>query len=279
MKTLGEIIKASWEYVQKKGSSHTRHEVEELIAFTLGKKRLDLYLNFDKPLNEEELTKVRAKLVRLAANEPLQYIEGKVQFYGCTIAVDPRVLIPRQETELLIDKVVKEIKSTAYQGKTLWDVCTGSGYIGIAIKKALPELTVTLSDISEDALTVAKSNSLLNNVDVELIQGDLLKPFGTKKADFIVCNPPYIAEGEYATLSPHVRDFEPKQALVPGKSGLECYERLITELTSHTNPGATVWFEIGSTQAEAICAMITGFKQVQVEKDLAGMDRFIKFKV
>lgn len=276
MKTLGEILKLSCEYIRQKGSSHTRHEVEELIAHTLNKKRLDLYLNFDKPLTEDELVKVRKNLTRLAKNEPLQYIEGKVQFYDCTIQVDPRVLIPRPETELLVDRIVKHIRLHPYGNKVLWDICTGSGCIGIAIKRALPELAVTLSDISEQALAVARANSHLNDVVVDLLQGDLLVPFSGKKADFIVCNPPYITEGEYAGLEAHVTGFEPKHALVSGSTGLECYQKLISHLNSVCNPGATVWFEIGSEQGQALVEMLAKFKDVQVIKDLSGKDRFVE---
>ncbi len=279
MKPLGEILKLSYEYIVKKGSTHTRHEVEELIAYTLGKKRLDLYLNFDKPLNEDELVKVRKNLSRLAANEPLQYIEGRVNFYDCTLLVDPRVLIPRPETELLVDRIVKQIRQNPYSSKVLWDVCTGSGCIGIAIKKALPELEVVLSDLSADALTVAKANCQSNDVAVNVLQGDLLDPFAGKKADFIVCNPPYITEGEFSSLAAHVCDFEPKQALVSGNSGLECYERFIQQLPSFCNQGATVWFEIGSSQGSALVSKLSNFINVQVIQDMSHNDRFVEFRI
>jgi release factor glutamine methyltransferase len=269
MKTLGEILKLSTEYIRQKGSSHTRREVEELIAFTLGKKRLDLYLNFDKPLNENELGLIRKNIARLGANEPLQYIEGAVQFYGCEIMVDRRVLIPRPETELLVDSIVKEIRLHPYDNKELWDVCTGSGCIGIAIKKALPALRVVLSDLSQDALDVARMNAKHNGVELEFLQGDLLKPFGNRKADFIVCNPPYIREDEYAGLDPHVQSFEPKCALVSGKTGLECYERLKKELPK----GATVWLEIGHSQGESLREIWGGG---EVFQDLSGSDRFFR---
>lgn len=265
MKTLGQILKLSYEYISKKSSSHTRHEVEELIAFTLGKKRLDLYMNFDKPLNDDELDRIRKNITRLAANEPLQYIEGSVQFYNCTIKVDKRALIPRPETELLVDHIVKTIGKEAHG--ELWDICTGSGCIGIALKKAIPGLTVTLSDISADALALAQENARLNNVEVQTVQGDLLEPLKDQKADYIVCNPPYISEEDYSRLDAHVRDYEPKLALVPGKTGLECYNRLLPSLP----PGATVWLEIGSNQG-------LHFPQGKILKDLSGHDRFVEIR-
>lgn len=275
MKTLQEIVKLSCDYIRQKSSSHTRREVEELIAFSLGKKRLDLYLNFDKPLSEQELALIRKNLTRLAQNEPLQYIEGSVDFYGCKIAVDKRVLIPRPETELLVERIVKEIKPNT----VLWDICTGSGCIGIAVKKAHPSVSVVLSDLSQDALDVAKKNAELNNVDVECIQGDLLEPFKGKKADYIVSNPPYIAESEYVALDAHVKHFEPKLALVSGQSGLECYVRMIAGLKAVCNPGAVIWFEIGHTQADAIIALLEAFSDPKIIQDFSGKSRFIQFKL
>lgn len=264
MKTLGQILKLSYEYISKKSSSHSRHEVDELIAHCLGKKRLDLYLNFDKPLNEVELDLIRKNLTRLAANEPLQYIEGTVQFYGCTIKVDKRVLIPRPETELLVDHIAKTIGPDS--DKTLWDICTGSGCIGIALKRAIPGLKVTLSDISKDALDLARENAALNGVEVTLVQGDLLEPFKGQKTDYIVCNPPYISEAEYGSLEPHVRDYEPKLALVGGKTGLECYDRLIPAIS----PGTSVWLEIGALQG-------AHFPDAKIIQDLSHQDRFVEF--
>ncbi len=272
MKSLGEILKLSCEYLRTKNSIHSRREVEELIAFTLNKKRLDLYMNFDKPLNEEELARIRKNLARLAANEPLQYIEGQVEFFGCTIHVAKGVLIPRPETELLVEHIIKTLKGKSLAGNTLWDICTGSGCIGIALKKALPELTVTLSDISPEALAIAKKNAEANGVDVEIVQGDLFAPFAGKKADVIVSNPPYISEGEYEGLEPHVKNYEPKGALVSGKTGLELLERLIKEAPSHIKAGGYLWLEMGSTQG---CLLSNHGK---VLKDLSGNDRFLEIQ-
>lgn len=279
MKSLGEILKLSCDYIQSKGSSHSKREVEELIAHTLNKKRLDLYLNFDKPLTEPELVLVRKNLTRLAKNEPLQYIEGQVSFYDCTIQVDPRVLIPRPETELLVETIVKQIRLQPYDNKVLWDICTGSGCIGIAIKKALGTLAVTLSDISSDALALAKVNAEQNQVTVDFVQGDLAEPFRGKRADFIVCNPPYITEDEFIGLEAHVTCFEPKLALVSGQTGLECYERLIKALPSICNPGAVIWFEIGHTQKEPLLAMLSHLKEPKALQDYSGKDRFITFQI
>ena len=272
MKTLGQILKLSCEYIENKNSSHTKRAVEELLAHTLGFKRLDLFLNFEKPLTEDELVRIRQNVSRLAQNEPLQYIEEFVDFYGCKIHVDKRVLIPRPETEILVDKILSEIPQKA----KLWDVCTGSGCIGIALKKAKPSLQVTLSDISQNALVVARNNAEINNVEIDTLQGDMLDPFVGQTADYIICNPPYISEVEYETLQPHVRQFEPKQALVSGKTGLECYERLIIKLSEVIHPGSVLWLEIGHEQGKALTSLFSSIGHVQVLKDLSESDRFIR---
>jgi release factor glutamine methyltransferase len=277
-KTVGEVIKLSCEYIRSKGSSHGRREVEECIASTQGYKRLDLYLNFDKPLEENELVTIRKRIARLALEEPLQYIEGHVHFYGCKIAVDPRVLIPRPETELLVDLIVRSLKGIDLTNKVLWDICTGSGCIGIALKKALPDLTVCLSDISEEALKCAHENALANEVRVTCHLGDLFGPFKGKRADIIVCNPPYVTEAEHETLEAPVKNFEPKLALVSGKSGLECYERIAKEAHHFMNHGARAFLELGAGQAERVSSLLSSYTNVKTTKDLSGIDRFIEFQ-
>lgn len=279
MKTVSQIIKLSCEYLLSKGSRHSRRDVEELIASTLGLKRLDLYLNFDKPLVEHELAKIRQNLQRLATNEPLQYIEGTATFHDCTIKVDKRVLIPRPETEQLASIIIKRLQDQEHAGKALWDICTGSGCLGIAIKKNCPDLRVTVSDVSIDALQVAQENINFNGVDISCFQGDLLSPFEGLQADFVVSNPPYVAEHEFRFLDPNVRDFEPKLALVSGKTGLECYERFAHQLKSFVKPQGIVWFEVGMGQAKRISSLLSSYANVTIIKDFAGIERFIEFQI
>lgn len=247
MKTLGEVLKLTTDFLQE------RRLAEEAIAYALGCKRLDLYMQFDKPLQEIELAHIRDIVKRCKKHEPIEYIAGEVDFFGCKLSVDSRVLIPRPETEIMTALIAKKVK----QGK-LWDLCTGSGCIGIALKKANPALDVTLSDISADALIVASSNAQRNGVAVRCLQGDLLAPFGNEKADCIVCNPPYISEAEWTTLSLSVKDFEPKRALLGGVDGLLFYKRLAAVLPQYLNPGAQVFFEIGASQGEAVKQLFPG---------------------
>jgi release factor glutamine methyltransferase len=273
MKTLGQVLKLSCEYIQSKNISQGRLEVELLIAHLLGLKRLDLYLKFDQPLDDHELEAIRKGLSRLARGEPLAYIEGEVFFYNCRIRVDKRVLIPRPETELMVEHIIKSLPADS---KTILDVCTGSGCIGIAIKKALPNLTVVLSDISEDALCLAKENAKINGVDVTTVQGDLLEPFTDKQIDFIVCNPPYIRENDFHGLDEHVKDFEPKGALVSGLSGFECYEKLAKTVPTH----AVCWLEVGAGQAEHVATLFqdAGFTSIKTFYDFSKHARFLEIR-
>ncbi len=258
MKTIGEVIKLSGDFLK------SRRDAEEIIAHVLQMKRLDLYLQFDKPVIEKELVCIREMLKRCAKHEPLEYVIGEVEFYGCKIRVDRRVLIPRPETEILVYKIAKIAKKGI-----LWDVCTGSGCIGIALKKANPDLQVTLSDISPEALSVTAENAKLNGVDVRILQGDLLEPFKGQKCDFLVCNPPYITEEEYEQLDPSVKNFEPKLALV---GGLKFYERLKKVLPAHFNLGGCAFFEISAHQAAHLQSL---FPMGHIDPDWAGHPRYL----
>lgn len=266
MKSIGEILKLSHEFLRDKKVYHPRRGAEEIIGHVLHLKKMDLYLQFDKPVIDQELTLIRELLKRRSKGEPLEYVLGEIEFFGCRIQIDQRVLIPRSETEILTEIVSKRV----HKG-VLWDICAGSGCIGIALKKRHPELQITLSDISTHALQMAAQNAKLNGVEVATLQGDLLEPFQGQKADCVVCNPPYISLDEYRELDPCVRDFEPKLALVGGSKGTEFYERLKEELPPHLNPGAQVFFEIGFRQGEAIQKL---FPAGEVYADWAGLSRF-----
>lgn len=281
MKTILEIITLSADYLQKKGIPNFRRQAEDLVADALGMKRLDLYLHFDQPLTNEEMDRCRQFLQRRALREPQQYIKGSVDFFDCTISVNTNVLIPRQETEILVDTIAKSIKDEQIEGKTLLDLCCGSGCIGISLKKRFPELTVILSDLSADALAVAKENAKNNAVEVEFLQGDLLAPLANKKIDFVVCNPPYLTVKEFVESEPEVQLYEPREALVGGESGLEFYQRLAEGLKNHLSCGAKVWLELGSTQGEAVKKIFESEKWTKssVEKDWAGHDRFFFLEI
>lgn len=280
MRTLFEIVKLSADYLASKGVQDARREAEWAIADVLQIPRIQLYLDFDRPLNGEEVEMLRHVIARRGEGEPLAYIRGKCEFYGCILKVTRDVLIPRSETEILVDRVAKTLREVSVNGKRLLDLCTGSGCIGLALKKHFPELSVYLSDLSEKALLIAKENAGLNQLSVHFLHSDLFTALQGKKFHFIVCNPPYIAEQEHKALEKEVH-FEPPLALVGGSSGLEFYERLANELPSHLASQGAVWLEIGASQGASILSLFSNkcWKKRELLKDWAGHDRFISLEI
>ena len=276
MKTLGDVLTLTADFLKDKQLPRARRTAEEMVAHSLKIKRLDLYMQFDRPVLESELEILRPMLKRAAKGEPVEYITGEVSFYHCAIKVTPHVLIPRPETEILVDQACRLLKAEQKPGLHAWDVCTGSGCIGIAVKKACPDLTMALSDRSAEALQVAQENAEKNGVEVELRCGDLLEPFCGSKADVVFCNPPYVSDKEFIELGRSVKDFEPKEALCGGADGGDFYRRLSAELPALLNPGAKVFLEIGNQQGELLKALFSGkeWKTARLEKDWSGHDRF-----
>lgn len=274
MKSIGEVLKLSAQYLQDKKIEYPRRTSERLLSHLLKCKRMDLYMRFDAPLVEEELLQLRQWLKRASSGEPLEYITGEVLFFGSMIKTDKRALIPRVETELLVERIAKNIQNQ----KVLWDVCTGSGCIGISIKKKFPDLEVVLSDISPDAISLAKENA--KNVDVQILEGDLFHPFSGKKADLIVCNPPYVSTKEFLELDVSVRDFEPKTALVGGEEGLDFYKRLALDVHDYLESGGHLYLEIGFSQGKKVQEIFESslWKKTELIQDLSGKDRFFSLE-
>lgn len=273
MKTLGEILKLSTVYLEERGVGRARRQAEELLSHILHKPRIELYMEYDRILQEDELIPYRAAIKRKGQGEPWQYIVGEVTFLGCLIEVNPSVLIPRQETEILVSKILDEHPQDSLEA---WDLCCGSGCIGIALKKNRPSWKVTLSDLSSKALDVAQKNCQKNEVEVSFLEGDLLLPFEGLKADLVVCNPPYVKESEFLSLEKEVRDFEPKEALVGGKEGIEPYKRLAQLLPAYLNPGAKVFLELGAGMGDCVLKLFSesGWKNGRITPDWSGHDRF-----
>ena len=276
MKTIGELLSLSANFLETKNIPQPRRDAEELLSRALSLQRLDLYLQYDRPVEEEELTLFRKWILRKAKGEPVEYILGQTEFYRCKIELGPSTLIPRPETEILVDSIAKKLQKIDVTGHVLWDLCTGSGCIGIALKKHFPSLKVVLSDVSSEALVLAGKNARQNDVEVEIRQGDLLAPFMGEKANYITCNPPYISEKEYLNLAPSVLHFEPKAALVAGQTGFEFYERLARELPTYLDSKGQAFFEIGSTQGAGMKKVFSMYPwlQMTLNQDWAGLDRF-----
>lgn len=277
MKNIAEILKLSSDYLKEKGVESPRLQVEELLAHILKMKRLDLYLQFDRPLVEEELHFLREWLKRRAQGEPLEYILGEVEFYNCRIKINSSVLIPRPETEILVHKILEQ---NAQESLEVWDICCGSGCVGIALKKARPHWNITLSDISKEALLVAQENARLNDVSLHFLEGDLLTPFEGKKANLVICNPPYVTEEQYLTLGREVRLFEPKIALVAGRTGFEFYEKLALHLPTFLKENAKLYLEIGTGMGEGVKKIFSTekWRDLRVEEDWSGHTRYFFLK-
>jgi release factor glutamine methyltransferase len=271
MKTVADILKISTEFLAQKGIVSPRRQVEELLSHVLKIPRIEIYMQFDRPIIDAELDQLRAYLKLSAQKMPWQYIIGEVHFLGCTIEVTQDVLIPRLETEILADMVIKELPQRPV---VVWDICCGSGYLGVVIKKKRPDCTVVLSDLSPKAVEVAKRNAVRNEVDVDIRIGDLCSPFQGEKADIVVCNPPYVTEEEYSKLEPEVRDWEPKMALVG-----DLYERLAQELPPLLNPNSMIYLEMGTGMGNKLKTLFSHLGPVEILKDWAGHDRFLKSKI
>jgi release factor glutamine methyltransferase len=228
----------------------------------------------DFSLSESEEKEVEALYARVLLGEPIEYVLGRVVTKDLTLFVDQSVLIPRVETEILIEHALERMDLREAQ---VLDLCAGSGILGLSIKKRKPSFSVTLVDISFEALAVAKRNGESNGLEVEYILGNLLDPLRGRVFDYVLCNPPYVSEEEYKYLDKGVKDFEPKLALVGGEDGLFFYKRLAKELPFYLSSKGKVFFEIGASQGNAVSEIFStaGWKHVEVKKDLAGLDRFV----
>lgn len=272
------MLEYIFQIFRKAGMSDPKREAEDLLSDLLGCSRSQLLSLESRLLSDQEQKKAFEWVDRRLKGEPLAYIVGKVQFYDCTIEVNSDVLIPRPETEILVDRIVSFFKGQSHSLKerVLLDLCCGSGCIGIAIKKALPELSVCLSDCSEKAIAVAARNAKRNEVEVTCFLGDLFSPLKEKKIDYFVCNPPYISDNEYLTLDREVKEYEPRLALVSGNTGLEFYEKIAHNLPHYLVPQGRGWLEIGYRQGPAIQNLFQGspWKNIRFENDWAGHHRF-----
>lgn len=278
MKTVGEVFHLSVQYLDQKKISRSKFLVQEILCHFLKIDKISLFMAFDKPLHEDELGVIRSGLAMLAQGKPFEQIVGTVSFFGCDIAVTSDVLIPRPETEILMDIISKDLSENI---SVAWDVCSGSGCIGVSLKKKFPSLNVTISDLCPKALSVAKSNAHRNRVTVEAKLGDLLTPFYGQMADLIICNPPYISSCEYEALDRSVTKYEPRMALVGGENGDEFYQRLAQELPGHLNPRGKVYFEIGFSQGKRLLELFSApiWKKKQLINDWSGHNRFFFLEI
>jgi len=279
MPTVLELINLSSDYLKNKGIESARINAELLLAKVLNCKRLDLYLAFDRPLVENELTVYRDFIKRRSKNEPLQYIVGSVEFYGLEFIVNSSVLIPRPETEILVETIVNENKDRA--NLKILDVGTGSGIIAICLAKFLVNAELTAVDSTAESLVVAKENAVTNCVDdkIKFIQQDINADSLQLGNDFdiVVSNPPYISNEEYAKLQPELRVYEPKTALTDNSDGFSFYKSITRKANELLKKNGKIYFEVGQGQYQQVQDILTieNFNNINVFKDYLNIERVV----
>jgi len=279
MLTVLESLKLSAEYLEKKGIESPRLNAELLLADILKCKRLDLYLKYDQPLNEDELNKYREYLSRRGKNEPLQYIIGKADFFGLEFKVNPSVLIPRPETEILVDTIINLEKQK--NDLIILDIGTGSGNIAISLALNLPQSKIIALDISKEALSVAKENAEIYNASnqIEFVRKNILDEFSLNDLmfDVIVSNPPYVGIQDYKNLQKEIVEYEPRIAVTDDEDGLKFFRKIIHLSIKHLKHHGKLFFEIGMGQSNVVYDMMknSGLYDIQIIKDYQNIDRVI----
>ena len=273
--TIRKVLDWTRGHFDKQDIDDPRLTSEILLGHVLSLARVKLYMDLDRPLSKEELATYRGLIQRRIAGEPTQYLVGSKEFYGRRFFVDARVLIPRSETELLVEAVLHDVKKDA--PSRVLDVCTGSGCIAVTIAAERPQASVWATDLMANALEVAKANAEKHQVDarVTFFQGDLLAPLppGTQ-FDVIVSNPPYVKTGDLKTLQREVQR-EPKEALDGGPAGVTLIARVVTDALPRLRPGGLLAMEIGEDEGTAVKELLVraGYHDVKIEKDLARHER------
>jgi len=279
MITVLESIKLATEYLNKKGIESGRANAEFLLADIINCKRLDLYLLFDRPLTDEELQRFRDLLKRRGMFEPLQYILGKVEFFGIELKVTPDVLIPRPETELLVENVLHQLSKENKQ--EILDIGCGCGNIPIALSLNNEQIAVTGTDINERVLKVANENAEKNNVmsKIKFIHHDILKDEMSifPMFDLVISNPPYVSKENYSTLQREILEFEPRIAVTDEGDGYTFYRAISEKVSKKLKPKGKLFFEVAEGQSDTVKKIMeeNNFINIIVKKDYQNIDRIV----
>lgn len=279
MITVLESINLSTQYLSQKGIESPRINAELLLANILCCKRLDLYLSFERPLSEAEMQKYREHIKRRGNFEPLQYIIGKVEFYGLELKVNPSVLIPRPETELLVESILNQYRKE--QKLLILDIGCGSGNIAIALAVNLPQSKIVSTDISDEALLIAKENSERHNVSgrIKFVKHNILKNDlnNFPMFDIVVSNPPYISKESFSSLQKEIKDYEPGIAVTDEKDGLSFYREISAKISAKLKEKVKLFFEVAQGQSEEVVEIMAknNFKNIVVIKDYQNIGRII----
>jgi len=277
MLTVLEAINLSTEFLGKRNIESPRINAELLLAHTLNCKRLDLYLSYDRPLNEDEVNIYREFIRRRSKSEPLQYIIGKVEFYGLEFNVNPSVLIPRQETEILVETIVNSVNKE--DNLRILDIGVGSGNITVSLAKHLAFSKIIATDINEQTLATAKANAEMNGVleRINFINHDILTSDLNDEFDIVVSNPPYISQKEFPELKDELKVYEPRNALTDFSNGLSYYKIISFKARKFLKNKGKIFFEVGQGQAEDVREILdeNNFKEISIIKDYLKIDRVI----
>ncbi len=274
------VLREAVRLLERAGLPAARPDAEWLLAHLLGVERWRLHLEPERPVAAEVGERFARLLARRRRGEPLQHLLGWEEFCGLRLWVTPRTLIPRPETELLVEWALEILRRSDAPPLVVIDLGTGSGAIACALAHSLPHVSVLGVDSSAGALAVAQENIVALGLDgrVRLVQGDLFGPLARGVADLVIANPPYIASGELGTLPVEVRDHEPRLALDGGPDGMAFHRRILAEGPGYLRPGGWLLMEAGEGQAAVLARAlaVTGvFEAVQVRRDLSGVDRMI----
>lgn len=275
--TIGRILKWTEQYFKEKGIESPRLDAEVLLSHILGRERIYLYVHFDEPLEPTELARYREAIKQRVQRVPVAYIIGEKEFMGLTFKVTADTLVPRPDTEILVQAAVERLRA---RGETprFADIGTGSGAICLSILHFLPKAQADTVDISPAARAVAEENAAALEVAdrVTFHTGDLLAPLAGQCYDAILSNPPYIPDGDIAALAPEVRLKEPRTALAGGKDGLDFYRRLTADAPAHLKDGGFLAVEVGIHQAAPVATLaVPAFSRTEILKDYAGIERVV----
>lgn len=280
--TVRRVLEWTKGYLRRGGVKQARFEAEVLLAHALGVERLELYLHPERVLTAEERARFRELIRQRREGKPLQYLLGEVEFMGLKLRVNEQVLIPRPETEELVELILKELGKAGEKGKELavLDLGTGSGAIALALAKFLPRAEVTAVDISPEALRLAEENAKRNGLGgrIRFLLSDWFSCV-EGKFDLIVANPPYVAREEARELPREVREHEPPLAWDGGREGLESLRKIIAAAPRYLRSGGRLYLEIGATQGEKVCELVlaTGaFDGLEIFPDLRGRERHLR---
>jgi release factor glutamine methyltransferase len=276
--TVEAVLRWATEDFRARGIDTARLDAELLLAHALGTTRLQLVIDAKRPLDPSELEKMRELVRRRRAREPVAYLLGRREFYGRTFRVDARVLVPRPDTETLVDVALEGTRHVSLSMRAL-DLCTGSGCVAISLARERPTSFVVGTDVSTDALAVAQDNALrLGAYNLAFRHGDLFGPLDPAwRFDVVVSNPPYIPTHEIASLDADVRDFEPRLALDGGDDGLAFLRRIVDGARAWLAAGGLLAVEVGAGEAEQVATLFTenGFAGVQVRRDYGRIERVV----